>query len=111
MSSRTENVATSIRARHCNATLSLHSGFDWKRTQSIVKEEVDAMRRRLLKIRQLVSAGDAPHDDIEEAHTTLFNSVYIGLPPEADDLEGDALLAAIDEQLEDDADETASQGS
>jgi autophagy-related protein 2 len=71
---------------------------------------VDAMRRKLLRIRQLVSTGEAPHEDIEDVHTTLFNSVYIGLPPEADDLEGDALLAAIDEQLEE-GDETASQGS
>ncbi|KAF8317481.1 hypothetical protein DL93DRAFT_2165719 [Clavulina sp. PMI_390] len=108
---RTDNVITSIRAQKCNATLSLYSGFEWKRTQSVVKQEVDAMRRRLLKIRHLVSAGDAPHEEIEEAHATLFNSVYIGLPPEVDDLEGEALLAAIDEQLEDDADETASQGS
>lgn len=68
------------------------------------------MRRKLLRIRQLVSTGEAPHEDIEDAHATLFNSVYIGLPPEAGDLEDDALLAAIDEQLEEE-DETASQGS
>jgi len=68
------------------------------------------MRRKLLRIRQIISTGEAPHEEIEDAHTTLFNSVYIGLPPEAEDLEGDALLAAIDEQLEG-TDETASQGS
>lgn len=102
---------TSVRAHNCNATLSLHAGFEWQRIQSIVREEVDAMRRRLLRIRELVSTGKTPSENVEQAHTVLFNSVYIGLGPDADDLEGDALLAAIDEQLEDDADETASQGS
>lgn len=110
MGCRPERLTTSVRIHDSNVTLSLHAGFDWQRTRDIVKEEVDAMRRRLLRIRQLVSTGEAPHEDIEDAHTTLFNSVYIGLPPEADDLEGDALLAAIDEQLEE-GDETASQGS
>lgn len=77
----------------------------------MVNEEIDAMRRKLLRIKQLINTGNLPPDEeVDSARALLFNSVYIGLPPDAEDLEGDALLAAIDEQLENDAD-TASQGS
>ena len=41
----------------------------------------------------------------------LFNSVYIGLPPEADELDPDALIKAIDKELNEDRDETVSQSS
>lgn len=68
------------------------------------------MRRKLLKIRQLVASGQTPDPSVEETNTMLFNSVYIGLEHNVDELEPGALIAAIDEQLNDDL-ETASQSS
>ena len=63
------------------------------------------------KIRQLLAKGQTPDDSIEDSSTLLFNSVYIGLPQDAEELEGGALLAAIDEELDLDEVETASQSS
>ena len=68
------------------------------------------MRKRLAKIRQLVANGQAEETDPEETSALLFNSVYIGLQQDANELEPDALVAAIDEELKQDL-ETASQGS
>lgn len=68
------------------------------------------MRRRLAKIRQLVASGQTPDPTVEETNTLLFNSVYIGLEHNVDELEPEALIAAIDEELNEDL-ETASQSS
>lgn len=68
------------------------------------------MRRRLAKIRQLVANGQTPDPTVEETNTLLFNSVYIGLQHDVDELEPGALIAAIDEELNEDL-ETASQSS
>lgn len=68
------------------------------------------MRRKLAKIRQLVASGQTPDPNVEETNTLLFNSVYIGLEHNVDELEPGALIAAIDEELNDDL-ETASQSS
>ncbi|KAF8329752.1 uncharacterized protein EI90DRAFT_3155180 [Cantharellus anzutake] len=107
-----EELRTVIRAENCNITLSLHSGFDWHRTRRIVDDEVRTMRRKLLKIRHLVAAGgQVPDDSIEETHALLFNSVYIGIRPEVNINEPNALMEAIDEELQDDFDDTATQSS
>lgn len=68
------------------------------------------MRRKLAKIRQLVASGQTPDPSVEETNTLLFNSVYIGLEHNVDELEPGALLAAIDDELNEDSD-TASQSS
>ena len=69
------------------------------------------MRRRLAKIRQLVASGQTQDPIIEEeTNTLLFNSVYIGLEQDIDELEPGELIAAIDDELNDDLD-TASQSS
>lgn len=68
------------------------------------------MRRKLAKLRQLVASGQVPDPSVEETNTLLFNSVYIGLEHDMDDLEPGALLAAIDQELNDEFD-GASQSS
>lgn len=68
------------------------------------------MRRRLAKIRQLVAGGQTQDPSFEETSAVLFNSVYIGLEQDVDELEPAALIAAIDEELKDDFD-TISQSS
>lgn len=57
------------------------------------------MRRRLTKIRQLVANGQTQDPSIEETSALLFNSVYIGLEQDVDGLEPGALIAAIDDEL------------
>ena len=70
-----------------------------------------AVRRRLEKIRQLLASGQKADETIDTARTVLFNSVYIGLDQSRENLDSAALLAAIDEELEDLGAETASQSS
>lgn len=57
------------------------------------------MRRRLTKIRQLVANGQTQDPSVEDTSALLFNSVYIGLEQDMDELEPGALIAAIDEEL------------
>ena len=107
---RSSEVILKLRARQFDATLFLYDGYDWERTRRIIEEERKNMRRRLAKIRQLVASGQTPDPSVEETNTLLFNSVYIGLEHNVDELEPDALLAAIDAELNEDQ-ETASQSS
>ena len=88
----------------------LYDGYDWIRTRKIIEEKAKEMRRKLAKIRQLVASGQTPDPSVEETSTLLFNSVYIGLEHNVDELEPGALIAAIDEELNEDF-ETNTQSS
>jgi autophagy-related protein 2 len=99
-----------IRVHDCDVTIFLYDGYDWAQTRKTIEEEVKEMRRRLIKIRQLVANGQTQDPSIEETNTLLFNSVYIGLDQDIDELEPGALIAAIDEELNDDT-ENESQSS
>ncbi|PCH37996.1 hypothetical protein WOLCODRAFT_87760 [Wolfiporia cocos MD-104 SS10] len=103
---------TTLRCRihDSDVTLFLYDGYDWQRTRRIIEEQQKEMRRKLAKIRQLVASGQVPDPSVEETNTLLFNSVYIGLEHNVDELEPGALIAAIDEELNEDAD-TATQSS
>jgi autophagy-related protein 2 len=68
------------------------------------------MRRKLARIRQLIASGQAPDPSVEETNTLLFNSVYIGLEHNVDELDRGALMDAIDQELNEDV-ETASISS
>jgi autophagy-related protein 2 len=68
------------------------------------------MKRRLTRIKQLVADGQAYDPSIDYTNTLLFNSIHVGLDQDADEMETDALIAAIDEQLREDND-TASVSS
>jgi autophagy-related protein 2 len=107
---RPDVVVTSVRIRDCQVNILLHDGYDWFSTRHAIEEQVRAVRRRLEKIRRLLANGQVPEETVEEASATLFNSVYIGLPSNADEMEPGALIAAIDEELNDDF-ETTSQSS
>lgn len=99
-----------IRLQKCSVTLFLYDGYDWVRTRRIIEDEAKNMRRKLAKIRQLVANGQTPDPSVEETNTLLFNSVYIGLDHNIDELDTGDLLAAIDDELNEDS-ETASQSS
>lgn len=68
------------------------------------------MRKRLEKIRQLLATGQTPDDSIEQTSAVLFNSVHLGLPSDGDEWDTGALIAAIDQELDDEL-ETATQSS
>jgi len=93
--------ASKIRCRLTNAdiTVHLHEGYDWASTRKAIEEEAKAVRRRLEKIRQLLSTGQAPDASAEDASVLMFGSVQLGLPPGASELPPRELLVAIDEEL------------
>ncbi|TBU50794.1 hypothetical protein BD309DRAFT_907025 [Dichomitus squalens] len=98
------------RLHEFNVNLLLYDGYDWVRTRKIIEEKQKEMRRKLAKIRQLVASGQTPDPSVEETNTLLFNSVYIGLDHNVDELEPGALIAAIDEELNEEF-ETNTQSS
>ncbi|KAF7338239.1 GP-PDE domain-containing protein [Mycena venus] len=109
-SSKLGATTAQVRVHKADVNLFLYDGYDWTRTRKTIEEEVKEMRRRLAKIRQLVAGGQAQDPSFEETSTVLFNSVYIGLDQDVDELEPAALIAAIDEELKEDFD-TISQSS
>ncbi|KAG8893886.1 autophagy- protein 2, partial [Tulasnella sp. 403] len=101
-----------VRVKDTEVMVHLHDGYDWLATRKAIEDEVRAMRRKLMKIRQLLASGQVPDESVEETHTLLFNSVHIGLPQNVDEMETGELMAAIDEELKsNDEDETATQSS
>ena len=99
-----------MRLHDFNVAVLLYDGYDWVRTRRIIEEKAKEMRRKLAKIRQLVASGQTPDPSVEETNALLFNSVYIGLEHNVDELEPGALIAAIDDELNDDF-ETTTQSS
>lgn len=89
------------RAYNCNVQVLLYEGYDWHRTKRTIQDQIKEVKRRLAKIRQLLANGQTFDPDVDELNTTLFNSVYVGLDEDATELDGDALAAAIDEELSD----------
>lgn len=68
------------------------------------------MRRRLAKIKQLVSNGHVEDSSLDDTSALLFNSIHIGLDDDEVALgEPAALIAAIDRELKDDAETTSWQ--
>lgn len=92
----------------------LHEGYDWQRTRKTIEDEMKVMRKRLERIRQLLASGQTADDSFERPSSLLYNSIYIGLEQSQTDLDRAALLAAIDEELDDldrGGGDTASQSS
>jgi autophagy-related protein 2 len=98
------------RIHNCDITLFLYDGYDWAKTRKTIEDEVKEMRKRLARIKQLVATGQAYDPSMEDTSALLFNSVYIGLEHDVDDLDSNALIAAIDEELNEEL-ETTSQSS
>ncbi|KAH9180656.1 hypothetical protein EDB89DRAFT_1840925 [Lactarius sanguifluus] len=90
--------------RDGDVALFLYEGYDWAATRKAVEDEVKKMKRRLTRIKQLVASGQAYDPSIDPTNTLLFNSIHVGLDQDADEMDPDALIAAIDEQLKEDTD-------
>ncbi|KAK8870012.1 hypothetical protein IAR55_000582 [Kwoniella newhampshirensis] len=103
---------TRIRVHNASIKILLHDGYDWSRTRKAIEDEIKAVRRRLERIRQLLASGQKADESIERATSTvLFNSVYIGLEGKGGGMDSAALIAAIDEELDELGADTASQNS
>ena len=103
-----------IRVHDASVSIQLHEGYDWVRTRRAIEEEIKAVRKRLAKIRQLLASGQKADESLAQTDTgsMLFNSVYIGLDQNQDYLDDPAaLLAAIDEELEEGQSEMNTQSS
>ncbi|OAX41967.1 hypothetical protein K503DRAFT_832684 [Rhizopogon vinicolor AM-OR11-026] len=92
-----------VRIHDSDISLFLHDGYDWPRTRKIVEQEVKDMRKKLAKIRQLIATGQTSDPSIEETSAMLFNSIHIGLDQDFDNLDPTALVAAIDDELNEQA--------
>ncbi|KDN38407.1 hypothetical protein RSAG8_09501, partial [Rhizoctonia solani AG-8 WAC10335] len=104
-------VAFSLNVQNCDVTIRLHDGYDWEKTRLAIEQGRKAVRRRLEKIRQLLASGQVPDESIEDTHTVLFNSIYVGLQQDLEDMEPEAMIAAIDQELADDGGDTATVSS
>ncbi|QRW18380.1 autophagy-related protein 2 [Rhizoctonia solani] len=104
-------VAFSLNLQNCDVTVRLHDGYDWEKTRLAIEQGRKAVRRRLEKIRQLLASGQAPDESIEDTHAVLFNSIYVGLQQDLEDMEPEAMIAAIDQELADDGGDTATVSS
>lgn len=99
-----------VRVREADFSLHLYEGYDWLKTRKAIEDETKDMRRKLARIKQLVAQGQTQDPSIESANTVLFNSVFIGLEEDVDELSPEALLVAIDKELDQD-DDLVSQSS
>ncbi|CAE6364266.1 unnamed protein product [Rhizoctonia solani] len=104
-------VAFSLNIQNCDVTIRLHDGYDWEKTRLAIEQGRKAVRRRLEKIRQLLASGQVPDESIEDTHAVLFNSIYVGLQQDLEDMEPEAMIAAIDQELADDGGDTATVSS
>lgn len=93
-----------------NLRLFLFDGYDWDRTRKAIQTEIKRVKKRLAKIRQLLASGQTFDPTVDEVNTLLFNSVYVGLDQEAEELEAGALIEKIDKELDED-DDSASVSS
>ncbi|KAJ3787784.1 hypothetical protein GGU10DRAFT_134981 [Lentinula aff. detonsa] len=106
----TGDTTLHVQVHNTDVNVFLYDGYDWSSTRRIIESEIKEMRKRLAKIRQLVAKGQTQQSASEETSALLFNSVYIGLKQDADELDSNALIAAIDEELKEDVD-TATESS
>lgn len=111
-------TASSVRVRVSNFDLSvrLHAGYDWASTQKAVQQEAKLVRKRLQKIKQLLAEGQVPDDSVEAATSHLLDSIHISLPSIPAEMDADAMMQAVEDELgdpsevasTDDSDATAS---
>lgn len=91
-----------------NIRVLLFGGYDWQATRSAIESETNVLRRRLRKLSQLISTGNAPPPELRRTNVELFNSIHIGIQDDEDFQDDEQLLAAIESELADLDSETAS---
>ncbi|SNX82554.1 related to APG2 - required for sporulation [Melanopsichium pennsylvanicum] len=94
-------AASSVRVKVSNFDLSLrlHSGYDWASTRKAVQREAKLVRKRLQKIKQLLSEGQTPDDSVEAATSHLLDSVHISLPGIPAEMDPEDMMQAVADEL------------
>jgi autophagy-related protein 2 len=99
------DASINVSVRSTNVSLKMYEGYDWRRTHRVIEEQRKAIRKRLAKLKQVLSSGQTMDmtmdtDPFEGTSALLFNSVHLGLANNGyDDLDDEALLDAIDREL------------
>lgn len=83
----------------------LYPGYDWQRSRTFVRGKAKKVRKRLLKIKQLLAEGQTPDDRVAAAADTLMQSVHLTLPESSAALDPDEFLHIMHDQLGDDDDD------
>ncbi|KAE8266650.1 hypothetical protein A4X09_0g5691 [Tilletia walkeri] len=96
-----------LRCSRLNVTLGLFAGYDWAVTRRALEEEARRVRRRLQKIKQLLSEGQQPDDSVEQAMESLSESVHLTLPDGEDELNATNALETLREEFGDDLESEA----
>jgi autophagy-related protein 2 len=96
-----------VRVQEFDLAVFLYDGYDWWATRKTIEDETRALRRRLAKIRQMLASGQHFDPSVEDTSALLYNSVYVGLEDDIEGMDRDALIAVIDEELEDDFEATS----
>ncbi|TFY72678.1 hypothetical protein EVG20_g338 [Dentipellis fragilis] len=104
-------VQSRVTVTNSEVKLFLYEGYDWSSTRKTIEHETKEMKRRLARIRQLVASGQTYDANVDETSVLLFNSVYLGLEQDLSELEPSAAIAAIDEELNDEEEDPASESS
>ncbi|KAE8197346.1 hypothetical protein CF328_g3874, partial [Tilletia controversa] len=99
-----------IRCSRLNVTLGLFAGYDWVVTRRTLEEEARRVRRRLQKIKQLLSEGQQSDDSVEQAIESLSESVHLTLPEGADELNATNALEALRQEFGDDLESEVADG-
>ncbi|KAA1471103.1 hypothetical protein DENSPDRAFT_858705 [Dentipellis sp. KUC8613] len=97
-------VQSRVTVTNSEVKLFLYEGYDWSSTRKTIEHETKEMKRRLARIRQLVASGQTYDPNVDE-------TMYLGLEQDLSELEPSAAIAAIDEELNDDDEDPASESS
>ncbi|EST06234.2 Vacuolar protein sorting-associated protein 13A N-terminal domain protein [Kalmanozyma brasiliensis GHG001] len=106
-------TASSLRVRVSNFDLSvrLHAGYDWASTRKAVQQEAKLVRKRLQKIKQLLAEGQVPDDSVEAATSHLLDSIHMSLPTIPAEMDADAMMQAVEDELGDPSDAVSTADS
>lgn len=90
--------AVDVTVHSANISLQLFEGYDWVGTRAKIEQEYQTVRRKLVKIRQLLSSGQQV-DSADELSYDVYGAYSVGLSQSAGGSNEDDLLRAIDEEL------------
>lgn len=80
-------------------TIELYSGYDWASSREYVRSKASRVRRRLLKIKQLLAQGYAPAETVPDAAEDLMRSVHLPLPADLSGIQADGFLHIVHENV------------
>lgn len=85
-----------------DVTIELYAGYDWVASREFVRSKASGIRRRLLRIKQLLDQGyTAPADTVPEAAEDLMRSVHLPLPTDVSQLQADGFLMIVQDHVGD----------